>query len=107
MEHPCHKCGHSVEDGKAFCSQCGAPQIRVAVVEVASTPAAGGMATNDGTVFSLGAGGPATPAGPALLENIEWSRALGVCAAAALVSVVLMSLRLMVPLLAVLGAGCL
>jgi hypothetical protein len=36
MDHPCHKCGHSIEDGKAFCSQCGAPQIRVAMPE---TPA--------------------------------------------------------------------
>jgi hypothetical protein len=25
MDHPCHKCGHTIEDGKAFCSQCGSP----------------------------------------------------------------------------------
>ena len=31
MEHPCHKCGHAVEDGTAFCAGCGAPQIRVTV----------------------------------------------------------------------------
>jgi hypothetical protein len=36
MDHPCHKCGHNIEDGKPFCSQCGAPQIRVAMPEVAT-----------------------------------------------------------------------
>jgi hypothetical protein len=30
VEHPCYKCGASVEDGTAFCAQCNAPQIRVA-----------------------------------------------------------------------------
>lgn len=33
MEHSCHKCGASVEDGIPFCKQCGAPQIRVIGVE--------------------------------------------------------------------------
>ena len=37
MDHPCYKCGHSVEDGKPFCAQCGAPQIRVAMPEPAQT----------------------------------------------------------------------
>ncbi len=39
MDHPCHKCGHSTEDGKAFCSECGAPQIRVAIAEASPEPA--------------------------------------------------------------------
>jgi hypothetical protein len=30
VEHPCYKCGASVEDGTAFCPRCNAPQIRVA-----------------------------------------------------------------------------
>ena len=30
MEHPCYKCGASVEDGTPFCARCTAPQIRVA-----------------------------------------------------------------------------
>ncbi len=30
MEHPCYKCGASVEDGTPFCARCNAPQIRVA-----------------------------------------------------------------------------
>jgi len=29
VEHPCDKCGVSIEDGTAFCPQCGSPQIRV------------------------------------------------------------------------------
>jgi hypothetical protein len=33
MDHPCHKCGFNIEDGKAFCSQCSAPQIRVMIPE--------------------------------------------------------------------------
>jgi len=40
MEHPCHNCGSSVEEGTAFCRHCGAPQIRVATpaAEPASPP---------------------------------------------------------------------
>jgi hypothetical protein len=30
VEHPCYKCGASVEDGTPFCVRCNAPQIRVA-----------------------------------------------------------------------------
>ena len=43
MEHPCHKCGISVEDGVPFCPQCNAPQIRVVNLEAlpASIPEAG------------------------------------------------------------------
>ena len=36
MEHACHKCGASVEDGTPFCPQCSAPQIRVGVIESAA-----------------------------------------------------------------------
>jgi len=35
MEHACHKCAASVEDGTPFCPQCNAPQIRVSGVEPA------------------------------------------------------------------------
>jgi len=38
MDHSCDKCGHSIEDGKAFCPQCGAPQIRVAIPEAEAEP---------------------------------------------------------------------
>jgi zinc ribbon protein len=30
VEHACHRCGRTVEDGVPFCKNCGAPQIRVA-----------------------------------------------------------------------------
>lgn len=33
MEHVCHQCGASVEDGRPFCRQCNGPQIRVAIAE--------------------------------------------------------------------------
>ncbi len=46
MDHPCHKCGQSAEDGVPFCSHCGAPQIRVAMAE----PAPVELPTRSGTV---------------------------------------------------------
>jgi len=108
MDHPCHKCGHSIEDGKPFCSQCGAPQIRVALVEPPTLPVAEAILAADSPVFSLD---PATVPVPlsarVLSTGIEWSRALRACAIAALISIVVMSLRLTVPPLATLGAGCL
>jgi hypothetical protein len=42
---------------------------------------------------------------PALSTGIEWPRALRACAVAALISIVVMSLRLVFPLVAALGAG--
>src|SRR5882724_756849 len=36
MQHPCHRCGASVDDGTPFCRNCNAPQIKVAI---AQTPA--------------------------------------------------------------------
>jgi uncharacterized membrane protein YczE len=44
---------------------------------------------------------------PALSPGIKWSRALRACAIAALISIVVMFLRLVFPLVAALGAGCL
>jgi hypothetical protein len=106
MDHPCHKCGHSIEDGKAFCFQCGAPQIRVAVAEVVTLPVAVSGAEGAPPVLSLDRPEAATPLRvPALFGGIEWARAIRVCAVAALISVAMMSLRLIVPLVAVLGAG--
>lgn len=108
MDHPCHKCGHSIEDGKPFCSQCGAPQIRVAVPEANSPPIAENVTANEAAAFSSAPPGlPGSLSVPTLSNGIEWPRALRTCAFAALLSIVIMSLRLMVPLLAILGAGCL
>ena len=33
MDHRCYQCGATVQDGVAFCLQCNAPQIRVALSE--------------------------------------------------------------------------
>jgi predicted nucleic acid-binding Zn-ribbon protein len=110
MDHLCHKCGHSIEDGKPFCSQCGAPQIRVSMPEpaeraVESSVPAHVLAANP-TVFSLD---PPLVSGSlgvsSLSTGIEWSRAIPPCAVAALIGALVMALGLMVPLLAVLGAG--
>ena len=106
MDHPFHKCGHSTEDGKPFCLQCGAPQIRVAVPEPMLPAVAGNVSSSDLPVFSLDP--PTVPGSvnvPGLSTAIAWSPALRACAVAALISIVVMSLRVIVPLLAVLGAG--
>lgn len=110
MDHPCHKCGHSIEDGKPFCAECGAPQIRVATPEPASPSVAGNVLSEGNATYSLGPPVLEQPVPeplrvPGLFTGIEWARAFRVCAFAALISVVLMSLRLLVPLVAMLGAG--
>lgn len=108
MDHPCHKCGNTVEDGKPFCSQCGAPQIRVALPEPAALSAAGTAASNDLTVFPLD---PPVVQGslsvPLPSAGIQWPRAFRTCAVAALIGFLVTGLRLMVPPLAILGAGVL
>jgi hypothetical protein len=106
MDHPCHKCGHSIEDGKAFCSQCSAPQIRVAVAEDAMPVDAGTVSSGSLPVFSKG---PASTKEllhpPTLRYGIAWSLGIRVCALAALISIALMSFRLIPPLLALFGSG--
>jgi hypothetical protein len=105
MDHPCYKCGHGVEDGRPFCPQCGAPQIRVAMPEVAPV-AAGGLSSPDLPILS--ADSPIVPGGlsaSAFSRGIVWSTAIRASAIAALIAALVMTLGLMVPLLAVLGAG--
>ena len=41
VEHPCQKCGTTVEDGRPFCPQCRAPQIHVQVASPDAEVAAG------------------------------------------------------------------
>jgi hypothetical protein len=105
MDHPCHKCGNGVEDGKAFCSQCGAPQIRVAVPEISAESAAEAP-PNTAPVFALD---PPAVSGtlrtPVLSAGIHWPKAFQSCAIAAVIAFLVTALRLMVPPLAVLGAG--
>ena len=98
MEHSCHKCGHSVEDGIPFCAQCGAPQIRVIMPE----PAAPLAASNAATISTATADIPQVP--PAIHLALRRAQALQPCAAAALLAVVAMFLGLAIPA-AALGAG--
>jgi hypothetical protein len=100
MDHPCHKCGHSIEDGKAFCSQCGAPQIRVTTPETSSAPIASQGAV-PAAMNETETGFSGIPIGP---QDAPQSYALRPCALAAAVAVVLMFLGLS-PLVAPLVAG--
>jgi hypothetical protein len=102
MEHPCHSCRQAVEDGVPFCQRCGAPQIRVATVEplqASESAGAEGQSPRELDAFQP----------PQHVSNvaspIEWSNALPACALAAAIAAVLMALGLMVPFLAVAGAG--
>jgi hypothetical protein len=81
VEYPCHQCGADVEQGTAFCPQCRAPQIRVAVPETATLSGI----TSDPAVSSL----PAYFGSP-LTTRIEWSQALPATALAGLIAAVLM-----------------
>jgi hypothetical protein len=81
VEYPCHQCGAAVEQGTAFCPQCRAPQIRVAVPEIVIPS---GIAS-DSTVTSL----PAYFGAP-LTTRIEWSQALPATALAGLITALLM-----------------
>ncbi|MGA9507198.1 MAG: zinc ribbon domain-containing protein [Candidatus Sulfotelmatobacter sp.] len=107
MDHSCSKCGHSVEDGKPFCGQCGAPQIRVIMPELAAI-ATGSSASLDLPILS--ADSPTVPGAlnaSTLSGGLVWPTAIRACAIAALIAAFVMALGLMVPLLAVLGAGVL
>jgi hypothetical protein len=102
MEHPCHSCRQAVEDGVPFCQHCGAPQIRVATVEpllASESAGAEGQSPRDLEAF------PTTPHVSPVASPIPWSNALPACALAAAIAAVLMALSLMVPFLAVAGAG--
>jgi hypothetical protein len=103
MDHPCYKCGHSIEDGKPFCLQCGAPQIRVAMAEPVAEPASAGHGLAPGPDRALDLRYPGIPAGS--LPG-SWSHAMRPCALAAAVAVLLMFLGLN-PFVAALGAGSL
>jgi ABC-type multidrug transport system fused ATPase/permease subunit len=106
MDHPCHKCGHSIEDGKAFCSQCSAPQIRVATAEDAMPVDGGTLSSGSLPDFSKGLANTKELLHPPTLRyGIAWSLGIRVCAVAALIAIALMSFRLMPPLLALFGSG--
>ena len=100
MDHPCHKCNQAVEDGVAFCSNCGAPQIRVAMPEVVPVLMdTAGVADPHGHLAS-------SSVIPALALPVQWSYALRPCALAAGVAVLFTLLGLK-PLVTMLGGGVL
>jgi hypothetical protein len=97
MDHSCYKCGQIIEDGKPFCPQCGAPQIRVAVAEAAAEPVqadAGALAHAAEPVFRA----PINPV------PTRWLFTMQPCALAAAVAVGLTILGLN-PFVAALGTG--
>lgn len=100
MEQPCYKCGQTVEEGTPFCPHCSAPQIRVVITEPAPMPAVLAAATASGSTAL-----PASQTVPVLALPMQWSQALKPCALAALVAAVAMVLKLVAPLIAVVGAG--
>src|SRR5574340_748099 len=83
MDHGCHKCGARVEDGVAFCPQCGAPQIRVSALEHTSEPlpseAPGASALAQPAAPPAGPQASAVPAGPATLQ---WGQVVPAAASA-------------------------
>lgn len=97
MEQPCYKCGRMVEEGRIFCPNCGAPQIRVVLAETAlagvdsSIPAAANL-TSVETV-------------PLIAIPMRWSQVAQPCALSALISAIGMVLKLINPIIAGVGAG--
>ena len=101
MDHLCYKCGHSIEEGKPFCLQCGAPQIRVGTPEGSAEPAPAG----EGAVPTLDREvGPVFSGIPAGSPPESWGHAMQPCALAAAVAVGLTFLGLN-PFVAALGSG--
>jgi hypothetical protein len=101
MEHSCHKCGRNIEEGKPFCSDCGAPQIRVVIPDAPPDPAL----APDGAFAAQHADGATLL--PIDSENVlhgPWSANLKSCALAAAAAVVLSFLGLN-PFVAAFGAG--
>jgi hypothetical protein len=96
MDQPCYKCGQLVEEGRVFCPHCRAPQIRVIVAEpVPAVPvatAAQAQRTSSETV-------------PLIAVPMRWDQAAQPCAVAALIAALAMVFRLIVPVIAALGAG--
>ena len=101
MDHSCHKCGHNIEDGKPFCTQCGAPQIRVIVPE----PPAALILADDGAVPVPKSQAESLLPGMAVSSS-PWSSDIKPCALAAAIAVVLTVLGLN-PFVAALGTGLL
>ncbi len=99
MEHSCYKCGQAVEEGTPFCPHCSAPQIRVILSEplpaaALPVPASVPDVADASTPIVLPASAP-----------IRMPPAVRPCAIAGLITSVAIILKLMVPLIAAIGAG--
>jgi hypothetical protein len=66
VDHRCYQCGATVQDGVAFCLQCNAPQIRVALAEPSLPGDSGGEIR---TARASYAGVPRS-------SRFEWAQAL-------------------------------
>jgi hypothetical protein len=99
MDHPCYKCGQSVEEGTPFCLHCSAPQIRVVIAEPATVPA-----VELATAAEVSDDVPAAEALPGAMLSMRWAQALRPCALAALVGTVLIALHLY-PFVAIISMG--
>jgi zinc-ribbon domain len=80
VEHRCHHCGATVEEGVPFCPQCKAPQIRVlgSSPSAESSPPSGVQALPIFYSRSLGS------------SVLEWSEAVPAAAKAGLIGAILM-----------------
>jgi len=89
MEQPCYKCGQTVQEGRIFCPNCGAPQIRVLVAEPVAVSLAPTVdaSLNETTL-------PAAQPSPILAVPVQWSQAIKPCFLAALIASVLILLGL-------------
>jgi hypothetical protein len=96
MEQPCYNCGQMVEEGRVFCPHCKAPQIRVLVAESVSTVPA--SPEQPGQL-------PASETVPIIAVPMRWDRAAQPCAVAAFIAALGMALKLIVPVIAAIGAG--
>lgn len=98
MEHPCYKCGQTVEEGIPFCPHCSAPQIRVVMAEaVAPAPVLAAAETGQTAL-------PASQTVPVLALPMQWSQALKPCLLAGVVASGLMFLGLH-PFVAMVSVG--
>jgi hypothetical protein len=81
VEYPCHQCHATVQEGMAFCPQCNAPQIRVAVADVGPSSRTPDFETPHQEVLQ-GIVSAGSSAGP----GIEWVRAFPAMALAGLIA---------------------